>query len=90
MAHCTIPDIPLAERRAYTMGEAAGLAGLSVSHLYALMARGQLRSVRVGARRLIPREALDELLANREPKQTLVAAKPVRTRRGAASQTPLP
>ena len=40
---------------------------LSISFLYVLMERGTLRSVKLGGRRLIPREALQELLTSREP-----------------------
>ncbi len=64
MAHCTIPDIPLAERRAYTMGEAAALVRLSVSTLYAERARGRLQTIKLAGRRLITREALDRYIAS--------------------------
>jgi excisionase family DNA binding protein len=62
MPHCTVPDVALNERACLSVGEAAALAGLSVSFLYILMERGTLRSVKVGGRRLVPREALQELL----------------------------
>jgi excisionase family DNA binding protein len=69
MPHCAIPEVPLAERACFSVGEAAALAGLSISFLYILMERGTLRSVKLGGRRLIPREALEELL-NRYPPKT--------------------
>ena len=85
MPHCVVPEVPLAERACFSVGEAAALAGLSVSFLYVLMERGALRSVKLGGRRLIPREALQELLAQRDQSQASVAAmaSEERRRRGA-------
>ena len=51
------------DKRALRINEAAALYGLSRSSLYVLMARGTLRSVKVGARRLVPRDALESLIA---------------------------
>ena len=62
MAHVSIPEIPLAERKAFSLGEAAGLTGLCVSILYNLMGNGRLQTIKVGGRRLVTREALDALL----------------------------
>jgi excisionase family DNA binding protein len=89
MPHCVVPEIPLADRSCFSVGEAAALAGLSVSFLYVLMERGALRSIKLGARRLIPREALQELLADREPPQAPTAATPPakRERRSASRQS---
>lgn len=86
MPHCLVPEVSLADRACFSVGEAAALAGLSVSFLYVLMERGTLRSVKLGARRLIPREALEELLASREPPQASAAGTPLaeRKRRGAS------
>lgn len=50
-------------RRAYHVDEAALVYGLSRSTLYKLMAIGKLRTVKVGGRRLIPVEAIEDLLA---------------------------
>ena len=69
MPHATVPDVALNERACFSVGEAAALAGLSVSFLYVLLQRGALRSVKLGGRRLIPRVALEELLAGREQPQ---------------------
>jgi hypothetical protein len=52
MAHCTIPDIPLGERLTYTMGEAAGLLGISVATAYEERARGRLQTIKLAGRRL--------------------------------------
>jgi excisionase family DNA binding protein len=43
--------------------EAARLLGLGRSNLFELMDSGELRSVVVGSRRLVPRRALEEFLA---------------------------
>ena len=63
MTPCVIPTIPLSERRAYTMGEAAALVRLSVSTLYAERTRGRLETIKLAGRRLITREALDAYIA---------------------------
>jgi excisionase family DNA binding protein len=63
MVHCSTPTIKLSERRAFTMGEAAALLGLSVSTLYAERARGRLETSKLAGRRLITREQLDAYLA---------------------------
>jgi excisionase family DNA binding protein len=62
MAHVSIPEIPLADRKTFTLGEAAGLTGLCVSTLYNLMGHGRLQTIKIGGRRLVTREALDALL----------------------------
>jgi excisionase family DNA binding protein len=62
MAHVSIPEIPLADRKTFTLGEAAGLTGLCVSTLYNLMGHGRLQTIKIGGRRLITREALDALI----------------------------
>jgi excisionase family DNA binding protein len=46
-----------------SVGSACRILGLSRSSLYALMASGRIRSVTVGRRRLIPREAINEFIA---------------------------
>jgi excisionase family DNA binding protein len=62
MAHVSIPEIPLADRKTFTLGEAAGLRGLCVSTLYNLMGHGRLQTIKIGGRRLVTREALDALI----------------------------
>ena len=52
-----------AQIRALRVNDAVTQYGLSRSTLYKLMAAGTLRSVRVGGRRLIPRDALEALIA---------------------------
>ncbi len=44
--------------------EAAALLSVHRSTIYDLLGRGQLASVKIGRRRLIPRAALDEFIAS--------------------------
>jgi excisionase family DNA binding protein len=55
------PD-PAAERLAYSVDEAARLTGLSRDLLYDQMRRGNLRYVKIGRRRLITRQHLQQFL----------------------------
>ena len=50
------------ERLAYSVGEAAQLTGLSRDLLYDQMRRGNLRYVKIGRRRLITRQHLEQFL----------------------------
>lgn len=45
-----------------SVDEAAHLLGVSRSTLFTLLEAGTIRSVKVGSRRLIPRQALDDFL----------------------------
>ena len=49
-------------RAAYSPAEAAGLFGLSRSSLYAAIDRGEIRSVKLGGRRLIPASEIRRIL----------------------------
>lgn len=51
------------ERLAYSTAELAEALGCSRQHIHNLLARGALPSVKLGARRLIPRAAVEKLLA---------------------------
>ena len=53
---------PPAERLAYSVDEAARLTGLSRDLLYDEMRRGNLAYVKVGRRRLITRQHLNQFL----------------------------
>jgi excisionase family DNA binding protein len=54
---------PPAERLAYSVDEAARLTGLSRDLLYDEMRRGHLDYLKVGRRRLITRQHLEQFLA---------------------------
>jgi excisionase family DNA binding protein len=47
-----------------TPEEAAQALGIGRSHVYELLRRGQLKSVRIGACRRVPAAALDEFVAS--------------------------
>jgi excisionase family DNA binding protein len=53
---------PAAERLAYSVNEAARLTGLSCDLLYDEMRRGNLDYIKVGRRRLITRQHLEQFL----------------------------
>ena len=55
--------IPSNEKRALRIKEASALYGISRSTIYVLMARGTLKSVKVGGSRLVPVDAMEELIA---------------------------
>jgi hypothetical protein len=62
MAHCHVPVIPLSERLGYDTGETAALIGVSVSYIYVLIERGDLQTVKIAGRRIVPRWAIEALL----------------------------
>ena len=51
------------EKRALRINEAVTLYGISRSTIYKVMAEGTLRTVKIGGRRLIPRDALEALIS---------------------------
>lgn len=50
------------KRAAVSPDEAALMVGLSRSRIYQLIGSGELRSIKVGRRRLVPMSAISELL----------------------------
>lgn len=54
-------------RLAYSVDEAADMIGISRRSIYELLRSGQLRSVKIGARRLVRRSDLDTFLEELEP-----------------------
>jgi excisionase family DNA binding protein len=57
------PIIERIENRAFHVKEAAAIYRLSRSTIYKMMAAGTLRTVKIGGRRLIPRDAIEALIA---------------------------
>lgn len=57
---------PATEALSVSVDEAARLLGVGRSTMFALLDAGDVRSVKVGARRLIPRRALEEFLARHD------------------------
>jgi excisionase family DNA binding protein len=50
--------------RLLSIPQTCRLLGVGRSSLYQMMASGHVRSVKIGRRRLVPREAIDEFVAN--------------------------
>jgi excisionase family DNA binding protein len=63
-AHAHSP--PPIERHAYALGEVAQSLGLSIGMVYKLIEAGQLRTFKLGRRRLVPPDELRRLCAVRE------------------------
>jgi excisionase family DNA binding protein len=57
--------VPLSDRLALSAEEAGALLGISRDLAYDLVASGELPSVRLGRRIVVPRHALEESLAQR-------------------------
>jgi excisionase family DNA binding protein len=51
------------QKRALRVNEASALYGISRSTIYKIMAEGTLRTVKIGGRRLIPRDAIESLIS---------------------------
>ena len=56
------PVVPIGERLALSVEEAGALLGISRDLAYDLVARGELPSVRLGRRLVVPRRALEAAL----------------------------
>jgi excisionase family DNA binding protein len=56
------PHIPPQPRLAYSIDETASMLGVSRPTLYKMIWRAELRTVKVGSRRLVPASELDRLL----------------------------
>jgi excisionase family DNA binding protein len=54
-------------KRAFTINEAARIYSISRSSLYLLIKAGTLPNVTVGGRRLLPRDAMEALIAGKRP-----------------------
>jgi excisionase family DNA binding protein len=54
------------ERQTYDIGEAARLLGISSMSVYLAVRRGELPTIKIGKRLLVPKAALNRLLAGAE------------------------
>lgn len=68
------PDTVLQQRLAVSPAEAARLAGIGRTRLYQSLSNGELRSFKIGTRRLIRITDLDRWLSTFEVKETPDAA----------------
>lgn len=55
------------DKRTYTVEEAAALLGIGRNSTYEAIARGEVPSIRIGRRILVPKLALDRMLAGEVP-----------------------
>lgn len=62
-ARMSVPDVPLSERVTLTVLECAALLGIGERVVWELVGRGDLFSVKVKGRRLVPRSALDAYIS---------------------------
>jgi excisionase family DNA binding protein len=62
-------SVPLAT----SVSEAAKIIGIGRNSCYALVARGELSAVRIGRRVVIPRQAIEQLLATNSASDVLPA-----------------
>jgi excisionase family DNA binding protein len=58
---------PQPTRQAYSVEEAAKLLGVGRTTAYLAVARGELPCIRIGRRVVVPRAALERLLAGGDP-----------------------
>ena len=63
-----VNEPPRATRQAYSVEEAAELLGIGRTTAYQAVWRGELPHIRIGTRILVPRAALDRLLAGDSPR----------------------
>jgi excisionase family DNA binding protein len=72
MSHLTyyrraaMAEMATADRLTYTITEAAQLLGIGRSLAYQAARRGEIKTIRIGDRLLIPRAAIDRLLADEQ------------------------
>ena len=66
---CSVPELTtvkpttsVLEPYAYRISDAVRMSGLGRTKLYELISSGELQSIRVGGRRLVPAESLKTLL----------------------------
>ena len=56
-------NLQIPERRAFSIRETERATSLSHATIYRIIASGKLKTVKVGARRLVPAHAIDALLS---------------------------
>jgi excisionase family DNA binding protein len=60
--HSELEELP----RLLSIKQACRLLGVGRSNLYEMLALGRVRSVKIGRRRLVPRDAIDEFVGSFE------------------------
>jgi excisionase family DNA binding protein len=57
------PSVPMNERLNVSLAEACQLVGIGRTRLYEYINDGELRTVRIGKRRLVPMDAIHDFVA---------------------------
>lgn len=65
----SVSEVPAGLEPLYTVGEVQRWAHVSESFVRKAISRGQIRIVKIGARTLIPKSAIDDYLRGRERAQ---------------------
>jgi excisionase family DNA binding protein len=60
--------VTFGDRLVWSVEEAGCLLGISRAHAYELIARGQLPHLRLGRRLVVPKHAIEALLAAADPR----------------------
>ena len=55
--------VPVVDRLLLDVASAARVMGISRSLLYELLSRGELPSIRIASRRLVPRQSIEDFIA---------------------------
>lgn len=72
-------------RRAHSIPEVASLLGITDRFVWTLIKRGDLESIKIGARRVVPVESIDSFIERRREEERQVrAAAPASTGTAAA------
>lgn len=58
---------PALSQRTYSVTDVARIFGVTPSHVWRLCQRGDLPSIRLGSRILIPRDVVDRILSEADP-----------------------
>lgn len=61
---------PALEQRTYSVTDVARIFGVTPSHVWRLCQKGEVPSIRLGSRILIPRDAVDRILAGARPDES--------------------
>lgn len=58
-------SLTLEKRRAFSIPEAARMLGISRATVYRMLKEGQIQTIKIGSRRLVPASSIDDVLTGR-------------------------
>lgn len=90
MPHARVAQIPIDARRAYSLGEVAGLTGFAISTLYSFINEGRLNSRKIAGRRVVLREDLEVFLCGSSSNSEAPSSSAQAPSQPAASSLPEP